>query len=86
MLTIEVKLNGRLIGFAKLVNQSADLPEISDCSLEWSEAGGDFLLEGMAAGRAVIAGHRRKSGAWALVAKAAAAILGQKVKRMEGKG
>ncbi|MCU0826642.1 MAG: hypothetical protein MUE52_04385 [Tabrizicola sp.] len=85
MLTVEVKLNGRLIGFAKLVNQSADLPEISDYSLEWSEAGGDFLLEGKAAGRTMITGHHRKSGAWALVARAAAAILGQKVDAMEGK-
>ena len=85
MLTIEVKLNGRLIGFAKLVNQT-NLAEISDYSLEWSEAGGDFLLDGKAAGRTVITGHRRNSGAWALVAKAVAAILGQKVELMEGKG
>ncbi len=86
MLTIEVKLNGRLVGYAKLVNQSADLPEISDYSLEWSEAGGDFLLEGKATGRTVITGHRRKSGAWALVARVSAAILGQKIDDMEGRG
>lgn len=85
MLTVEIKLNGRLIGYAKLVNQS-NLAEVSDYSLEWSEAGGDFLLEGTAQGRTVITGHRRKSGAWALVARAAAAILGQKVEHMEGKG
>lgn len=85
MLTIEVKLNGRLVGYAKLVNQT-NLSEISDYSLEWSEAGGDFLLEGKAAGRAIITGHRRKSGAWALVARAAAAILGQKTNAMECKG
>ena len=83
MLTIEVKVTGRLVGHAKLVNRT-HLSEISDYSLEWSEAGGDFLLDGKAAGRAVITGHRRKSGAWALVAKAAAAILGQKVQAMEG--
>ena len=86
MLTIEVKLNGRLVGYAKLVNQSADLPEISDYRLEWSEAGGDVLQEGKAEGHALITGHRRRSGAWALVARAAAAILGQKTDAMEGKG
>ncbi len=85
MLTIEVKLNGRLIGYAKLVKRS-NLAEISNYSLDWSEAGGDFLLEGKSAGRAIIEGHRRKSGAWALVAKAAAAILRQKTDAMEGKG
>lgn len=83
MLTIEVKVNGQLVGYAKLINQT-NLAEISDYSLDWSEAGGDFLLEGLSAGRTVIRGHRRKSGAWALVAKTAAAILGQKIDRMEG--
>lgn len=85
MLTIEVKLNGRLVGQARLVNQT-NLSAISDYSLEWFEAGGDeFLPEGKAAGRTVITGHRRKSGVWPLVAKAAAAILGQKIDALERK-
>jgi hypothetical protein len=83
MLTVEVKLNGRLVGYAKLVNSSDRLPEVSDYALDWSEAGRDFLLEGGSQGRAIIEGHRRKLGAWALVARAVEVILGQKVERME---
>ena len=82
MLTIEVKVNGRLVGRAQLITRT-NLSEVSDYSLEWSEAGGDVLLDGKAHGRTVIRDHRRKSGCWVLVARAAAAILGQKVKAME---
>lgn len=85
MLTIEVKLNGRLVGQAKLVNQT-NLSEISDYSLEWSEVGDGSLELDDGFGRTVIEGHRRRQTVWALVAKAAAAILGQKIKAMEGKG
>lgn len=83
MLTVEIKLNGTLVGHAVLVNRS-NLAEVSDYSLEWSEAGGDFLLEGLSDGRATIEGHRRRHGAWALVARAAAVILGQKTDAAEG--
>lgn len=83
MLTVEVKVNGRLIGFAKLVNQT-HLSEISDYSLVWSEHGDGNLDIADDEGRTVIEGHRRRQTVWALVAKAAAAILGQKVERMEG--
>ena len=84
MLTIEVKLNGRLIGQAKLVNQT-HLSEISDYSLDWRELGDESLGIESGFGRTVIEGHRRRQTVWALVAKVACAILGQKVERMEGK-
>jgi len=85
MLTVDIKVNGRLIGTAKLVNQT-NLSEISDYSLEWSEAGDESLGIADGRGRTIIAAHRRRQTVWALVAKAAAAILGQKVEAMEGKG
>ena len=85
MLTVEVKLNGRLIGFAKLVNQS-NLADVSDYSLIWTETGDAGLAIEAEEGRLRIEGHNRRQTVWALVAKAAAAILGQKVEWMEGKG
>jgi hypothetical protein len=85
MLTIEVKLNGRLIGFAKLVNQT-NLADVSDYSLLWTETGDASLGIATEDGRLRIERHNRRQTVWALVAKAVAAILGQKVERMEGKG
>lgn len=85
MLTIEVKLNGRVIAEAWLQNQS-QLADVSDYSLTWTEQGEGTLAIPDGSGRMVIEGHRRRQTVWALVAKAAAAILGQKVERMEGKG
>jgi hypothetical protein len=84
MLTVEVKLNGRLVGYAKLVNQS-NLADVSDYSLLWTETGDASLGIATEEGRLRIERHNRRQTVWALVAKAAAAILGQKVKRMEGK-
>jgi hypothetical protein len=83
MLTVEVKLNGRLIAEAKLVNQS-NLADVSDYSLVWNEQREDNLRITGDQGRTVIDQHHRRQTVWALVAKAAAAILGQKVERMEG--
>lgn len=85
MLTIDVKVNGHLVATAKLVNQT-NLSEISDYSLVWDEQREDNLRITGDQGRTRIEGHNRRQTVWALVAKAAAAILGQKVERMEGKG
>lgn len=82
MLEIAVKLNGVIVAHAAIRNLS-DLAEVSDYRVAWSEvaetdldirADGDVFL---------IKGHRRRQTVWALVAKAAAAILGQKVERMD---
>lgn len=85
MLTIEVKLNGRVIAQAKLVNQT-NLSDVRDYALTWFEEASEGILIPEDAGRTLIRSHNRRQTAWALVAKAAAAILGQKVERMEGKG
>lgn len=82
MLTIDIKLNGRLIAHAKLVNQS-NLAEVSDYSVVWNEQREDNLRITGDQGRILIEGHRRRQTVWALVAKAAAAILGQMVDRVE---
>lgn len=85
MLVVDVRLNGVLIATAKLVNQS-NLADVSDYSVVWSEQSEENLRITADAGRALIIGHRRRQTVWALVAKAAAAILGQMAERMEGKG
>lgn len=85
MLTVEIRLNGRLVAEAKLVNQS-HLAEVPDYSVVWSEQSEENLRITAAQGRALITGHRRRQTVWALLAKATAAILGQMAERMEGKG
>ena len=85
MLTIEVKLNGQLVAEAAIQN-TTDLAALSDYRCRWHERGEPDLGISPAGGAFVITGHRRRQTVWALVARAAAAILGQKVERMEGKG
>jgi hypothetical protein len=85
MLTVEIRLNGRLIATAKLVNQT-NLADVSDYRVEWDEQGAADLNIGADRGTIFIGQHNRRQTAWALVAKAAASILGQKVERMEGRG
>lgn len=67
------------------MNQS-NLADNSDYSLVWDERDDEDLKIAWDGDRTVIQGHNRRQTVWALVAKAAAAILGQKVERMEGKG
>jgi hypothetical protein len=82
MLTVEIKLNGQTIASAKLVNQS-NLAYRNDYSVVWNEQREDNLRITGDQGRVVIEQHRRRQTVWALVAKAAAAILGQMVDRVE---
>jgi len=84
MLTVDVKLNGRLIATAKLVNQS-NLADVSDYSLVWDEQREDNLRITGDQGRTMIERHNRRQTVWALVARATAAILGQKIEALEGK-
>jgi hypothetical protein len=90
MLTIEVKLSGHVIAEAEflpigdIVNDGTTVTD--DFSVEWTEDEVATLCTDRDADDFVIMRHRRGQTVWALVAKAAAAILGQKVDRMEGEG
>lgn len=71
-LTIELRVNGRLIGGALVVNKS-DLAEVSDYEVEAVETASretgrkkDFRV------KFPILDHKRKQTVWALVAKVAA--------------
>jgi hypothetical protein len=85
MLTIEIRLNGDKIATAELANVS-DLADLSDYALSWEEREEIDLNIPWDSGEMKIEGHRRRQTVWALVAKAAAAILGQKTARKEFKG
>ena len=76
MLTIEVKLNGKLIAAAELTNLSG-LADVSDYKLTWMEKGASDLGLDDVCGKAIITSHRRKQSAWALVAKAVVIILNE---------
>ena len=82
MLTIEIRLNGDKIATAELANVS-DLADLSDYALSWEEREEIDLNIPRDSGELKIEGHRRRQTVWALVAKAAAAILGQKTARKE---
>lgn len=82
MLTIEIKLNGDTIATAELANIS-DLADVSDYALSWEEREEIDLNIPWDSGEQKIEGHRRRQTVWALVAKTAAAILGQKIGRKE---
>lgn len=90
MLTVEVKWNGMTVAEARLVpcggivNDGTQITD--DFDVQWLDEEGEGLGATRDADGFVIKGHRRRQTVWALVAKTAAAILGQKVERMEGKG
>lgn len=90
MLTVEVKLNGQTIAEAEflptggIVNDGTTVAD--DYSVEWTEDDVASLGTDRDADNFLIQRHARGQTVWALVAKAAAAILGQKIDRMEGKG
>ncbi len=87
MLTVEVKLKGQTIAEARLVpcgdivNDGVTISD--DFDVQWVEYQGEGLTSGLDAGGFTIRRHSRGTTVWTLVAKAAAAILGQMVKRME---
>lgn len=89
MLTVEVKLNGQTIAEARLVPcgdvVNSGVTIYDDYDVQWVEYQSEGLTPGRDADGFTIRRHSRGATVWALVAKAAAAILGQKVKRMEGK-
>jgi hypothetical protein len=89
MLTVEIKLNGQTIAEARLVPcggvVNAGTQVSDDYDVQWVEEQGEGLEATRDAGGFIIRHHRRGATVWALVAKAAAAILDQKVERMEGR-
>lgn len=84
MLTIEIKLNGRIVAEAELTNRSGLAPQ-SDYGLRWIEYGDNELGIAADKGRVVIERHRRAQTVWALVTKACLAILQHKIGEMVDK-
>lgn len=82
MLTIEIKLNGEIIAEAAIQNLS-ELAEVSDYNVRWNEFPSEKLGIPIDRGTFGIKRHRRAQTTWALVAKVAAAIIGQMVERGE---
>jgi hypothetical protein len=90
MLTVEVKLNGKTVAEARFVPCGGTVFDAvtitDDYDVQWIEEQGEGLEAVRDADGFLIRRHARGATVWALVAKAAAAILGQKVERIEGKG
>ncbi|MEM9734726.1 MAG: hypothetical protein AAF903_14785 [Pseudomonadota bacterium] len=70
-LTVEIKLNGKLIASSKIANVS-DLADVSDYTWNCTENGSEVtgLEDAQAWGQ--IRGHKRKQSVWALVSRVAA--------------
>jgi hypothetical protein len=77
MLTVEVKVNGRVIATASARNIS-DLSEVSNYFCTWTEEGSEETGEESEYGKFQINGHRRRQSVWALVAKIVVRVLGAK--------
>ena len=71
MLTIEVKLNGKLIAAAELTNLSG-LADVSDYKLTWMEEGAPDLGIEASKGEDEFYGYRRKQSVWMMVGLVAA--------------
>lgn len=82
MMTVEIKVNGKRVATATLVNQTCLTP-VSDYRLDWTEAASDVTGGPERRGEAFIRGHARRQTVWALVGKAVIAILGQMGDRAE---
>lgn len=85
MLTIEVKVNGRLVAHAGAQNVS-ELANVSNYHVTWSQAACPDLGIEEVFSEFVVKGHRRRQTAWALVARVVLQILGQMTGEPEGKG
>jgi len=70
VLTIEIKLNGRIIGGAKVTNIS-DLADVSDYEVVAAEGASE--VTGLPDFREdfIVKGHERRQTVWALVSKVA---------------
>lgn len=77
MLTVEVKVNGRVIATASARNIS-DLAEVSTYFCTWTEEGSGETGEAQDYGKFQISDHRRRQSVWALVAKVVVAVLAAK--------
>lgn len=90
MLTIEVKLNGKTVAEAVFVPCGGIVSDgvtiTDDYDVQWVEEDGEGFEAVRDSDDFFIHRHRRGGSVWALVAKAALAILGQKIARMERKG
>ncbi len=75
MLTVEVKLNGKIVAEVALQNESG-LADVSTYFCRWEEEACEELGIPAASGRFMIKRHARRQSAWALVARAVVAILG----------
>jgi hypothetical protein len=84
VLTIEIKMNGRIVAEAELTDR-AELAMESDYALRWVEYGDDGLGIAVDRGRFLIERHRRPRSVWALVTKACLVILNQKIAAMDAK-
>lgn len=76
MLTVEVKLNGKVVAEVALQNESG-LDDVSTYFCRWEEDACDELGIPAASGCFLIKRHARRQSAWALVARAVVEILGQ---------
>jgi hypothetical protein len=85
MLTIQVKVNGRVIAMASVRNIS-DLADASDYLVCWNETGCAETGVEDDYNKFTIKDHRRRQSAWALVAKVVCGILGQMTGQKEGMG
>lgn len=83
MLTIEVKINGRVIATASARNIS-NLAEVSDYFCTWTEEGSGEAGEETDYGKFQVSDHRRRQSVWALVAKIVVAVLGAKTGQGNG--
>lgn len=87
MLTVEIKLNGRLVAGAKVENITS-LAEVSDYRVEAVEAASD--VTGLPNAHLVfeVAGHQRRQSVWALVrqvAAKAAFVQSRKLAALDGR-
>ena len=85
MLTVEIKLNGKVVGEAQIRNVTA-LAEVSTYDVVWAESAAPDLGVPLSSGGFLISGHRRRQSAWALVAKVVGGILGEMVAQAERRG
>lgn len=78
MMTIEIKVNGRLIAGAKVTNVS-DLADISDYHVEAVEAASEVTGLPDYHDEFPIVAHERRRSVWSLVRKVASEVVASRV-------